>query len=234
MTTTIKHKAPLTFRHELKHAVNDAEASLLSSRLACLFARDAHAGKQGRYRVTSLYFDTPYDKALREKFEGVDRREKFRLRYYGDDLSFIRLERKIKVNGTCAKQKTRLTYDQAKALMEGECAFLLQTDDVLCLELYAKMRGELLRPRVVVRYEREAYTYAPGNTRITLDRNLHTSMRTLDFLEPGSGRVPAADGLSVLEVKYDEYLPNVVRAVLDPLGRQAHAYSKYALCRRFD
>ncbi len=232
--TTIKQKSPLKFRHELKHAVNAVEAQMLSSRLVCLFPRDAHAGEQGRYRVTSLYFDTPHHKALRQKLEGVDRREKFRLRYYGDDLSFIRLERKVKVDGMCAKQKTRMTYDQAAALLEGDVDFLLQTDDALCLELYAKMRGELLAPCVTVRYEREAYAYAPGNTRITIDRNLRTSMRSLDFLNPGSGRVPAADGLSVLEVKYDEYLPSVVRAALDPLGRQAHAHSKYALCRRFD
>ena len=75
---------PLRLRHELKHQISPQEDLVLAGRLRRLFPHDAHAGADGSYRVTSLYFDTPYDAALREKLDGVDRREKFRLRYYGE------------------------------------------------------------------------------------------------------------------------------------------------------
>ena len=101
--TTIKEKPPLKLRHELKYRISLRDDRILASRLGKLFPRDKNAGKEGSYRITSLYFDTPSDTALRQKLEGVDRREKFRLRYYGEDLSFIRLEKKFKMNGLCGK-----------------------------------------------------------------------------------------------------------------------------------
>ena len=71
------------FRHELKFLVTRGEGFALSSRFSALFARDGHAGADGRYEVHSLYFDTPDDRALREKLYGLRDKEKFRLRYYG-------------------------------------------------------------------------------------------------------------------------------------------------------
>lgn len=91
---TTKERQPLRLRHERKHQINLREDMVLTGRLEKLFSRDRYAGKDGTYRVTSLYFDTPYDKALREKLDGTDNREKFRLRYYGTDTSFIRLEKR--------------------------------------------------------------------------------------------------------------------------------------------
>ena len=109
MMTTIKEKPPLKLRHELKYRISLRDDRILASRLGKLFPRDKNAGKEGSYRITSLYFDTPSDTALRQKLEGVDRREKFRLRYYGEDLSFIRLEKKFKMNGLCGKHSARVT-----------------------------------------------------------------------------------------------------------------------------
>ena len=59
-------------RHEQKHLIRPEEALVLAGRLGKLFKRDSHAGEDGSYRVTSLYFDTPYDSALREKIGGVN------------------------------------------------------------------------------------------------------------------------------------------------------------------
>ena len=94
MTTEPQKAIPL--RHELKHQINLREDLVLSQRLKKLFAHDKNAGPGGTYRVTSLYFDTPYDTALREKLDGVDRREKFRLRYYGERPDFLKLEKNLR------------------------------------------------------------------------------------------------------------------------------------------
>ena len=134
--TTIGTTEPLRLRHEVKHQISPQEDLVLASRLQKLFPRDGHAGPDGSYRVTSLYFDTPYDTALREKLDGVDRREKFRLRYYGERPDFLKLEKKFKVNGLCGKRSARLTWSEAERLLSGEDAFLLERGEPLLSELY--------------------------------------------------------------------------------------------------
>ena len=233
MTTTGTTNSP-RLRHESKHQVSPQEDLVLAGRLRRLFPHDAHAGTDGTYRVTSLYFDTPYDTALREKLDGVNRREKFRLRYYGERPDFLKLEKKWKVNGLCGKRSARLTLEEAERLFSGEDAFLLERGEPLLSELYHKLRGTLLRPRTVVCYDREAFTYAPGNVRVTLDRNIRTGLNCLDFLRPERFPLKPLEGLTVLEVKYDDFLPELVRMAVQTPGRRADACSKFALCRRFD
>ena len=221
-------------RHELKYQINLREDLVLAKRLGKLFDHDKHAGEDGSYRITSLYFDTPCDSALREKLDGVNRREKFRLRYYGTDHSFIRLEKKFKVNGLCGKRSARMTEEQVRRLLAGDDAFLLDTGQPLLTEFYSKIRGKGLRPKTIVCYDREAFLYEPGNVRITLDRNIRTGLGSVDFLNPDSIRLKAMGDITVLEVKYDAFLPELVRMAVQVPGRQASACSKYAVCRRFD
>ena len=230
----IKEKRPSKLRHELKHSINPQDDLLLASRLRKLFRHDTHADSHGSYRVSSCYFDTPYDKALRQKVDGVNQREKFRLRYYGSDTSFIRLEKKFKINGLCGKYSAKVTEEQVRRILSGEIDFLLEQEHPLLLELYSKMRGQMLAPKTIVTYDREAFLYDPGNVRITIDRNLRSGLGNTDFLNPQLHHAPVSDGLSVLEVKYDEFLPELVRMAVQLPNRQAAAYSKYAVCRRYD
>lgn len=227
-------KRASAFRHELKHLISPAESRILSERLGRLFPRDSHAGPDGMYRVNSLYFDTPDDKALCQKISGVDQREKFRLRYYGQEPRFLRMEKKIKKGGLCSKSSARLTYEQAEKLLAGEIDFLLESGDPLLIELYSKMRGELLRPRTIVSYDREAYIFAPGNVRITLDSRLGTYPSCSSFLHLPACRLETDSGDTVLEVKYDAFLPDLVRMAVQVPDRKTGAYSKYAVCRRYD
>ena len=225
--------APARLRHELKFPLAPGEDLELSRRLARLFPRDSHAGPGGSYRVTSLYFDTPSDRALREKVEGTGRREKFRLRYYGEDTGRLRLEKKFKAGSLCGKRGVPLGREEALRLLGGDWGWLLDPGDPLLVELYSKLRGQLLRPAAVVCYDREAFRFPPGNVRVTLDRRIRAGRLGEGFLEPERLRLPAAAGVTVLEVKYDGFLPEVVRLAVQLPARQS-ACSKYALCRRFD
>ena len=226
--------APLRLRHELKHSINHLDDLMLSARLRRLFDHDAHADSRGVYRVSSLYFDTPGDRALRQKIDGVDRREKFRLRYYGEEPAFFRLEKKCKVNGLCGKRSARLGAGAARRLLAGDTDFLLESGDPLLIEFYSKLRGELLMPRTIVTYAREAFVYEPGNVRITIDRDLRTGLASTDFLNAGLWHAPVSDGLAVLEVKYDAFLPELARLAVQLPNRRMSAFSKYAACRRYD
>lgn len=197
-------------RHEFKHTLNKIDDLELSGRLRKLFTHDKNAGSHGSYRVSSLYFDTPYDKAYREKIDGVDRREKFRIRYYGEDTDFIRLEKKIKIRGLCAKYTAKLSKDQFSCILDGDIDFLLKTENPLLIELYSKMKGELLRPKTIVRYDREAFIYEAGNVRVTMDRNLSTGLDCKDFLNTRRQFMDISQDFTIMEVKYDAFLPEIV------------------------
>ena len=218
-------------RHEEKHQVNLREALVLSQRLEKLFPRDPHAGPEGSYQVVSLYYDDPYDTALRQKLDGVDRREKFRLRYYGKEPAFFKLEKKYKVKGLCGKGSCRLSREEGERLLREDFAFLLEKEEPLAREFYAKLRRGLA-PKTVVRYTREAFLYAPGNVRVTLDGDIRAGAPER-FLIPQK-LLPALGGLAVVEVKYDAFLPEIVKLAVQVPNRQGTACSKYALCRRYD
>ena len=142
---TMKEKQPMKLRHEYKFSINEADDYIVSNRLRKLFKQDEFADEFGNYRVSSLYFDTPNDKALRQKLDGVSEREKFRIRYYNDDLSFIRLEKKIKKAHLNAKFNTMLSKDDVEKIIKGDIDFLLHSKDALKIELYSKMWGQLLK-----------------------------------------------------------------------------------------
>ena len=218
-------------RHEEKHQVNLREALVLSRRLEKLFPRDPHAGPEGSYQVVSLYYDDPYDTALRQKLDGVDRREKFRLRYYGKEPAFFKLKKKYKVKGLCGKGSCRLSREEGERLLRRDFAFLLEKEEPLAREFYAKLRRGLA-PKTVVRYTREAFLYAPGNVRVTLDGDIRAGTPER-FLIPQK-LLPALGGLAVVEVKYDAFLPEIVKLAVQVPNRQGTACSKYALCRRYD
>ncbi|MGI6607444.1 MAG: polyphosphate polymerase domain-containing protein [Erysipelotrichaceae bacterium] len=231
---TTKIKQTLKLRHELKHNINKHDDLILTSRLRKLFVHDPNAGSHGSYRVSSLYFDTPYDKALKQKIDGVNRREKFRLRYYGKNTSFIRLEKKIKINGMCGKHSVQVTKTQVEQILNGDIDFLLDSNHPLLIELYSKMKGQLLEPKTIVTYDREAFIYKPGNVRITIDRNLRTGLDKTDFLNFELFHVPVDEGLAVFEVKYDAFLPEIVSMAIQLPDRMTCSYSKYAVCRKYE
>lgn len=220
----------MKFRHEYKHQVNLADIYGLKTRLSAIAKHDSHSDDDGTYFVRSLYFDNYMDKALREKIDGVNKREKFRIRYYGTDTSFIKLEKKSKINGLCNKISCPITAEECKKIIEGDFEFLLGSEFELMRELYAKMKYQLLRPKCVVAYTRECFVYPPGNVRVTLDMDICGSNNVKEFLNPDLSFLQTYRN-SVLEVKWDEYLPQIIRDCVQVKSRRSAAFSKYAAVR---
>lgn len=222
----------MTWRHEWKHEINVSDMVILRQRLRAVMQADPHAA-DGKYEVRSLYFDTPADKALREKIDGVDKREKFRLRYYNKDTSMIYLEKKSKRNGLGNKQSARVSADEVQSIMENYCRWMMDSGRPLLEELYCKMKFQRLRPRTIVDYTREPFVYAPGNVRVTLDYHIRTGLYGIDFLNPAAVTIPAGDAPAILEVKWDTFLPSIIRDIVQLEGRHTSAFSKYAACRSY-
>ena len=220
----------MKFRHEYKHAINLADRLVLRTRLAAVMERDEHAEEDGSYLIKSLYFDNYKDKALQEKNDGVDKREKFRIRYYGTDTSFINLEKKSKINGMTSKESARLTAEECQKIIDGDIHFLLESDSDLKKEFYAKMQYQLLRPKCVVAYRRESFVHPAGNVRVTLDYDIGGSNHVQAFLNPELTFTRLYQN-TILEVKWDEYLPQFIRDAVHLNGRRTSSFSKYAAVR---
>lgn len=220
----------MDYRHEWKHMISYSDQLILRQRLGAVMQPDPYA-VNGKYWIRSLYFDTPADTALREKLDGVSRREKFRIRYYNQNTGLIHLEKKSKLAGLGNKQKAVLTAQEAQKIVDGDLDWMLSSGRPLVQELYSKMRTKQLRPKTIVDYTREPFVYAPGNVRVTMDYDIRTGLGCTDFLDPDCATVPAGDSPIVLEVKWDAFLPDNIRAAIQLGSRRVSAFSKYAQCR---
>ncbi len=223
----------MNFRHEYKHEISIADAMALSSRLSAVMKTDAHA-ENGKYEIRSLYFDTPDDRALREKTDGVNEREKFRLRMYNRDTSFIVLEKKSKINGLCTKLQQQITKEEAMLLCQNCFEELKNSEKPLVREICLKMQTQMLRAKTVVEYKRKPFVFPAGNVRVTIDFNIRTGLFQTDFLNESLITVPASDTKALLEVKWDSFLPSVIRDIVQTPNTRTSAFSKYAVCRTFD
>lgn len=219
----------MNYRHEYKHEINTSDMMAVRHRLRAVAEPDEHAA-DGRYFIRSLYFDNCSDKVLREKIDGVNHREKFRIRYYNHDISLLHLEKKSRQNGLSAKSITSLTAEEAQLIAQNQIDFMRLSDRPLVQELYCKMRSQGLFAKTIVDYTREAFVYAPGNVRITLDYNIRTAPCCTDFLNSGCVTIPIPVEC-ILEVKWDSFLPSVIRDAVQLTGRHSSSFSKYAACR---
>lgn len=223
------------YRHELKFVCGEGELRLLEERIRHIYPLDSHAGRDGRYRVRSLYFDTYDDICFFENEAGVDRRRKYRIRIYNGNADFIQLECKETFHGLKRKESCVLSQQQCRQMMCG----MPVTDPGPEQELLQRFRVEqnirLLKPKVIVEYIRTPYAHGAGNVRITFDRHIRSSSEVRGFLEPQvSGRSIMPQNSHILEVKFDEGLPGTVREMLaagQNLSRTS--FSKYYLCRKF-
>lgn len=221
----------MNFRHEWKHEINRGDVLALRARLSAVMEPDPH-GIEGRYQIRSLYFDTLEDRSLREKLDGVNNREKFRLRLYNGAPSLVLLEKKLKRDGLCAKLQETLALKDTAALCRNRPEEVAGQRSLL-LELASKMTAQGLTPKTIVEYTREAFLFAPGNVRVTLDYNLHASFHCQDFLAPAPVAVPIQSAPAILEVKWDQFLPGLIRDLVQVPRAHTGAFSKYAACRAY-
>lgn len=223
----------MQFRNEWKHEITPADRMLLKQRLSVLLKPDRHA-KDGLYYIRSLYFDDLHNTALYEKIDGVNQRDKYRLRYYNGDTSYIVLERKSKINGLCQKKSVHISEHDAALLCENRIISVTELENPEVRKLYAEMKSKGLRPRTIVDYTRIPFTYGPGNVRVTIDYDIRCGVLTTDFLNPDCITTPVPGSPIILEVKWDAFLPDLVRNAVGLPSRRAAAFSKYAACRAYD
>ena len=224
----------IKYRHELKYVISAGEEALLKNRINHLLLPDSHADTCGVYSIRSLYFDDYYNTCYYENENGTDPREKFRIRIYNGSAERIMLECKSKECGKTLKTSCELSIEQTRALMKGQVLPNIENQPLLLRKLTLQMLQRRLHPVVIVEYDRIPYIYKNGNVRVTLDTNISSSTAIECFLEKQIPKRPIMlKGQRILEVKYDEYLPDFIYKNLQLQNLRQTAFSKFYLCRKF-
>ena len=222
------------YRHEFKYEIDIQQVIILKERLSKIIDKDKHVGKNESYRIRSLYFDDYEDSCFYDNENGTDPREKFRIRIYNGSSDIIRLELKRKEAGKTLKKSCKISKEQTETLMRGER--IQWNDDMppLLKKLYIYQETRNLRPKVIVEYDRIPFVHKDGNVRVTLDIDICSSNRIDQFLDKEILRRPIMPkGKHLLEVKYDEFLPDFIENTTKLKNLGQTTYSKYYLCRKF-
>ena len=225
----------IPLRHELKYFITPAEMTVLRSVLTPVMQLDPNGDEHNEYHIRSLYFDTINDDAFVEKISGVGNRKKYRIRIYNHSDKVIKLECKSKYGDLISKQSVTIPRELADQLIAGDPEGLQRMRHPLFHDMFREMRINLLRPAVIVDYVREAYIHPAEEVRVTFDKTLRTGLFSSDMFNKNLPTYPVFDDpVEILEVKYDEFLPAHIQAILSGITAQRSAISKYTWCRRYE
>ena len=218
------------FRYEWKYLISYPEYEALRRKMQPYFQLDPHA-EGGEYLIRSLYFDDYFGSAYEEKEMGIYFRKKYRIRIYNYSDSSIKLERKTKHDKYIYKESASLTRDEFYRILDGDYEFLLHSEKNLLKEFYVECISNMLRPRVIVDYDRTPFIMDEGTVRITFDKKVRAAIGGYDIFDPDLPTLPAlpSDKL-ILEVKYTEFQPKMVKDLIVPYASEMVAASKYVIC----
>ena len=221
------------YRHEIKYVISHAQIPLLRARIEPYMRLDPHAVPGGLYTIRSVYFDDYYNTCYYENENGTDPREKFRIRIYNHSSNRVGLECKRKERGKTLKKSCILTKSQAGMLINCD-EIAIDNQLPLLRKMLLQMNTKLLHPVTIVEYERIPYICQYGNVRVTFDMNISSSVCFDSFFNDRISKRPIMPpGMHLLEVKFDEYLPDYIYNALNLGTLQQTSYSKYYLCRRY-
>lgn len=220
------------YRHEYKYLIDSGQRRILLMKARAMMRPDLHAGEDGSYVIRSLYFDDRSDTCFYQNEAGTDPRAKYRIRFYGDDTSFIRLEKKIKRRGMTLKRSCALSPEEAEILASGGFPAITSGMPEEKSRLLLELQSHGMLPKVIVTYTRIPFIYTAGNVRVTFDGNITSSDETERFLTRDYRQFPVLPtGRSVLEVKWDELLPLHIKDMMQLDTLQWSTFSKYYTCR---
>lgn len=222
----------MEYRKELKFIIKESDWEILKVRIKNLMTLDTNINEEQYYNVRSLYFDDYNNTFYHENEAGIDERIKIRLRIYNKALDIIKLEIKYKNNGLTKKESCIISKEMAEKLIEGKNLCYSECSNKVLKKIYLEQQINFLKPKIIVEYDRFVFTNLVGNVRITFDKNIRTSKYINRFGEDDIYNVPILDdGSHILEVKYDELLPDYIAQVLELNTLNATAFSKYYLSR---
>ena len=219
------------FRFEKKYILNNLQVEELKHRLSPIMKLDPILSGKSFYCIRSLYFDDYNNTCLKQVLNGISERYKYRIRFYNNNHEYIMLEKKYKIDNMTKKTVCRITKEQVNKILNGSISISKDNDKLLNeFILMIKTRG--FRPVVIIDYDRIPYVYDAGCVRITFDYNLSCSYEFDKLFDDRLLRIPLMEeGSTVLEVKYNDFIPDYIRFSLQVNGLRRTSYSKYCCGR---
>ena len=219
------------YRHELKFILNKTQAEILKYRLSLIMDVDSNS-IDNKYYIRSLYFDDVYSSAYYEKVDGLEKREKYRIRLYNFDDSLIRLERKEKNRDLTHKEQVIISKEECANILNGEYDLIDIKKNKLLEEFILKIKLNDIKPDVIVDYDRLAYVYPVEEVRITFDENIKSGRFNYNLFDKEVYLYDAIEKNEVvLEVKFNNYIPKHIVKVIETIPSIRLAVSKFALCK---
>lgn len=221
----------IKYRNELKFICSESDLEILKERVGIIMDYDSH--QQGdSYRIRSLYFDNYYNSAFYENAAGVDDRKKFRIRVYESTEDRINLEVKYKYRGRTHKESCLISKELGEEIIYDDTIPFNKDYEKPLMQFYLETKLHKLMPKIIIEYERTAFIYPEGNVRITFDRNIAFSEKIENFFDDRIDLAPILPtGKHVLEVKYDEYIPDFIAQLLELGNLERTTFSKFYLGR---
>lgn len=215
------------YRYEKKFLINNLQMEILKNNLSATLYLDPNIkNEDGSYFIRSMYFDDYKDTSYNQVIDGISEREKYRIRFYDLDSSYITLEKKTKVNNLGKKDKDKLTKQEVKNFINGIENI---TNKKVVNELQNKIKTRFYKPVVIIDYLRRAFTYPINDVRITIDYNISCSYEMNKFFEKDANSIPLLEkDTAILEVKYNDFLPDVIKQVIDIKNLEVTSFSKYS------
>lgn len=218
-------------RYELKFLITYADYIELYNKLKHIMTLDEHSPDDNEYFIRSLYFDDIYSTSYFTKVNGDNNRRKYRIRIYNMSDKSIKFERKDKQNNKVDKTSFLLKRFQYEQLYAENYDVLHDIDHPLAREIYTLHHSRALKPVVVVDYNRTALLHPLSNTRITFDKHLRAGLDSYDIFDEIYTYPIFPNDSVILEVKYDNYLPEHISSVLTSVYGQKISLSKFCMCR---
>lgn len=214
------------YRNELKYTITNNDFYLINHNLNSLLEKDINC-KGEYYTISSIYFDNYKKTSYNQVKNGISERWKYRIRFYNYDDSYICLEKKYKINGLTNKKSVRITREIFNNILSNKIK-ISNKNEPLLNEFIIKMKTELLKPIICIEYDRVPYVYKVGNVRITLDYNIRYTNK-YDDLFNNDKKVHYLKE-KILEVKYNELIPDFIRFKLELNHLEQTSFSKFNNC----
>lgn len=221
------------YRNEIKFIISKTMAEVLKQRLSLIMSVDTNSyNSDNSYLIRSLYFDNENSDAYYEKMDGVEYRKKYRIRIYNFDDKFIRLECKYKHNNMTSKDQILIDKELCSKIINGKIDEIDLTKDNLLRQFALDYRLNRLNPSIIVDYNRVAFTYHVSEVRITFDSQIKSGLYNYNLFDKNATTYSVIDdNQMVLEVKFNEILPESIALILQTVPTFRQAFSKFATCR---
>lgn len=219
------------YRHEMKYVIPVFLHDEMVHVFRQIMSYDRHAGPSHEYNIRSLYFDDMYRTAYKEKLDGIQYRKKYRIRIYNCRDAVIALECKHKDGPYIYKESVKLSREEYDRILQGDIAFLAKRPEQMAKEFFVDARTNLMRPDVIVEYDREPFVNDVGTVRITFDKKLRAISWRENMFDANAPSFAVLPGEQmILEVKFTGILPEKIRRLFRTYNMVQTSASKFCMC----